>query len=963
MKRRGLLACMIIAILLLPRAVYAVNPEGETVRLGYCDYSNFMAQNENGDLVGFAFEYLQEVNQYIGWNVEYVDCGSWENALSLLAEGQIDLLPAVHHTPQREEQMLFPALPMTYISTSLYTRASDERYFYEDFSAFYGMRVGMVSASKNSEYFLSYAAEHSFTVIPVYYAESRQALAALDKGSVDAVAVANLGRGNSYRRVAQFDANPVYLAVNRARPDLLEQLDRALYTLKLRSPDFETQLYAKYFSISTDQKPVFTRQEREFIQDSGVVTAVYNASGAPLEHNNRDDGAFSGVVADVFAQISEDTGLKFHFVPAEDFDACLELAQSPEVDLVCAMPRNYLSSLQNELITTQYYLKAPMALISRSGGQTISRVAALDGYLTEQLSRTGRHAGGVTYFSTPEECFDALLSGQVDGIYLNSYMADYMLTFSRYENLALTTMTGDSVEVGIGISRSADPLLFSILDKSIQHISSDQVNQLILKNAARSGPITLRDLVRQYPITVVGVMAALFMVPLLLLSCLLVIKSRSKRKIEDLLYVDRLTGLWNLNKFRLETEARLRGAKPGEHALIYLDIKQFHAINDSRGFAEGDAILQALGQILTAALREEEHCARVSADQFVLLLNYTQRRLLEARCVEMSRALTEWGVQGGKTYRLVLAFGAYLVDETEEGDVSLMLDLANYARRSVSSVHESRVVLYDAAMRQTALYQRELSDRMQTALEREEFLVYFQPKVDMMTGRLVGSEALVRWNYPDQGILYPGRFVPYFESNGFILELDLYVFEHVCQALRRWMDHGIPLYPVSCNFSPLHTADFSFSQRLRDIADRYDVPHRLLEIEVTESVFMRDLDDFSRHFHLLKGMDFPISIDDFGSGYSSLGLLQKFEVDVVKLDRSFIQEGIHSSREHAVLRGILNMAEELGVSIICEGVETLDQAKILQQLGCRYAQGFYYAKPMPEPDFCTLLAEAPRHKS
>ena len=326
---------------------------------------------------------------------------------------------------------------------------------------------------------------------------------------------------------------------------------------------------------------------------------------------------------------------------------------------------------------------------------------------------------------------------------------------------------------------------------------------------------------------------------------------------------------------------------------------------------------------------------------------------------DIQKATDSWIQRAGFPAPVLTASGVYLVDKAEKQDVQLMLDLANYARRSAKNTSKSAIVLYDRQMRQNTLLRKELTDRLPAALRAHEFVPYFQPKVNMITGQIVGSEALVRWNHPDRGLLAPGAFVPVFEENGSIVEIDWYIYEAVCYTLRSWMDRGLPVYPVSCNFSSIHFDHSDFTDRITALADLYAIPHRLLELEITESIIVTHPKRVASQIASLREKGFMTAIDDFGSGYSSLGQLEQMAARVLKLDRSFVQRGMLDAREQTVIANIVNLAHDLGMRILCEGVETRQQANILIRLDCIYAQGFYYSKPVPLEEFEEMLLKPP----
>lgn len=236
------------------------------------------------------------------------------------------------------------------------------------------------------------------------------------------------------------------------------------------------------------------------------------------------------------------------------------------------------------------------------------------------------------------------------------------------------------------------------------------------------------------------------------------------------------------------------------------------------------------------------------------------------------------------------------------------------------------------------------------AFENKEFMAYYQPKVNLKTHKTVGAEALVRW-FHDGNIVYPNDFVPIFEANGFVVSLDFYILECVCKDIKRWMEEGREHIIVSVNFSKLHLSDPLLVEKIVKIVDRYMIPHKYIEIEITESVFVNSNIDLIDLTKKLKKEKFSVSMDDFGSGYSSLNALKDINVDVIKLDKDFFQKGRTSIKTKIILTNIINMANELGLKIICEGVETETQTKFLMDLNCYIVQGYYFSKPIPVEDF------------
>lgn len=924
-----------------------------SARVGYYEDGDYMSRGRSSEYIGFNIEFLQKVAKFGGMRYEMVDGGSWENSWHQLLEGSVDLLPAVYRTEEREKEVLFSNLPMGTLYVTLNVRADDKRYDYEDFSSFQGMRVGIIRGSKDGERFRSYCEEFGVKPVIVPYAETQALLKALEDGTLDGVAITHLGRSSTFRSVAQFSPEPVYVAVTKGRPDVLARLDAAMNAIALRDPNYMMRLYDKYFAVSTAQQPVFTKEEYALLKEKDVIIAAYDPSWAPLEYTDPETGMFAGVTSDLLSIISQSTGLQFRFEPVHQAEA-LDKLKKGQIDLVCSVTGDYLWDERNNMYTTRYYLRAPTMLVRTKQPHAIERIALQGGYWFSEHVAADNPGKEIIFYKTVRECFDALLKGDADAAYANAYVTNYLLAERRYESLAATSLSKYISEICFGISKCADPRLFSILDKCIQYTAAERMDELVLKNTTKPRQITLLDFVAQHLVEVGCSMLAVFGVILLLLGYNLIIKTKSNHRIQALLYRDGLTDLDNMNKFYVECGRLLQKAPSGSYALLYGDINQFKTINDNLGFAVGDQILRAFGAILQRNVRDGECCARASADHFILLLRYSEWESLLVRIEEIGMQLDEWRRMQDMAYRIVTVFGVYLVNETEGLDVHRMLDFANYARRNAKQTAKN-IVLYDEKMRQEALLQRELEGRLEIALGQGEFEAYFQPKVDMRDGALIGSEALVRWNHPTRGLLMPGSFIPFFERNGSVVEVDLYIYELVCRTVREWLERGVAVNPVSCNFSSLHFDSPEFPELVTEIADRHNVPHALLELEITESAIMRNPQIVCAQVLRLKERGFMISIDDFGSGYSSLGQLQQLMADVLKLDRSFVRRGMFGTRERIVISNVIHMAGELGMQVICEGVENVKQAEMLIELGCYYAQGFYYAKPMPRKVFEELL--------
>ena len=814
------------------------------------------------------------------------------------------------------------------------------------------MRVGIIKGGEVGESFKRYCAQNGVALTIIEYDETQELLDALGSGTLDGVAITHLGRSSVFRSVARFAPTPMYIAVSKQRPDLLAQINRSINDILLRNPDYRTDLYDKYLSPSSNQVPVLTKEEVEYIEAADEPIHIsYDPSFAPFSYKDAE-GELNGIMADIFARIAEKSGLDFQFEACPAATA-LRAVKLGETDAISVVDGDYLWDERNHMNTTLRFLNTPSAMITQAERTEIEVLALPEGYQLSEHVAQNNPEKEIQYYDSIQACFDAVLDGKAQATYTNTQTANYIISDPKYEKLHVTALTQYPNDLCIGVSKSADPRLFSILDKYIQYMSNEEIDTLLLNNSVSVRPITMEAFVHQNIWLITGLVAAVSGSIILLLFINLFDISRSKRRIQDLLYRDELTGLDNINRFYVRAEELLAA---GKYAVVYCDIDRFKLINDTFGFEEGDEVLRAFGSILQKSMEDRECCARLSADNFVMLRHYKQWETLAADLMHIQAVLNKWrGERGIIPYEIAVSFGVYQADAGETNDMKQMLDFANYAMRSAKTAAGGSCFLYDEQMRNKALFEQGLEGRLASAMEQGEFEAYYQPKVDMDTGRIVGCEALVRWNHPEQGLLMPGSFIPFFEKKGLIVRVDLHMFEQVCRTVRRWLDEGRPAVTVSCNFSQMHFGHDGFAGQVSEIADRFQVPHHLLEVEITESAIADAPESVSSALTELKMRGFQIAIDDFGSGYSSLGQLQRLRADVLKLDRSFVCAGLQGPREQIVIENLVNMASELGMEVVCEGVETQVQVKVLQDIGCHIAQGYYYYRPMQTAAFEQLL--------
>ncbi len=457
-------------------------------------------------------------------------------------------------------------------------------------------------------------------------------------------------------------------------------------------------------------------------------------------------------------------------------------------------------------------------------------------------------------------------------------------------------------------------------------------------------------LIRRNILSVVAVAILL----LIFMAFIFIQNAKHQRVLENLAFVDPITGSNNLNKFKQLAANILKEHGHRNLYMLRLDVDNFKLINDLYGFSEGDDILADISRVIGNVLNDGDIYGRIGSDDFIMMIRAESRdELIEIgrRFFDQFKALM---TSNGKAYSVNFTTGVYIIP-ADETDIDKMMDRANMAHRSAKvQASERKLAFYDDTMRNDAVRIKNIENVMHDALLNNEFKVFLQPKYHLSTGKMEGAEALIRWIHGGH-VEPPSAFVPVFEKNGFIVNIDLYVLEEVCKLQRKWLDMGITPVPISVNQSKPLVYGKDYCERISSIIAKYNLPPNLIELELLETIIHDNISDLIQITTSLHERGLLICIDDFGSGYSSLNMLKDLCVDVLKIDRGFLTRAENSDRAEFILSTIIALAKGLNMAVVTEGVETEHQADLLKRLECDTAQGYLYASPMPAEQFESKL--------
>lgn len=413
---------------------------------------------------------------------------------------------------------------------------------------------------------------------------------------------------------------------------------------------------------------------------------------------------------------------------------------------------------------------------------------------------------------------------------------------------------------------------------------------------------------------------------------------------------DSLTGLYNRETFFTETKLILGTRYNIKYSIVCMDISCFKIINDLFHADTGNLILRTAADYFRSTLNPRTSIScRSDADHFILCVPSDE--------LDMEQIIKDLDtrIQGLHISHNILFFaGVYPIDNVHL-PIDQMCDRANMALRRIKGSYLHRYAYYDAKMREQMIEEQLITGNMEAALLENQFTIYLQPIYDPHKNTVASAEALVRWFHPVHGMISPGKFIPVFEGNGFIVRLDRFVWEEACRLQRKRLDAGKPIVPISVNLSRLNFYSMDLPEFLATLLDKYKLEPWMLKLEVTESAYTDNQLQLLDMISTFKDLGFPVLMDDFGSGYSSLNMLKDMPLDTLKVDMAFIRELEKSERVAIILKFIVQLARELGMSVVVEGVETQGQRDFVASLGDVTIQGYFFSRPLPIKDYEALL--------
>ncbi|MBO4385094.1 MAG: EAL domain-containing protein [Clostridia bacterium] len=956
---KKLISILLLTLLLLTAAAPLVQKasaaERKVVRVGWYE-SAYHRTDQYGRRSGYGYEYQQRIATYTGWIYEYVE-GSWSELFEMLVAGQIDILSDVSYTEARAELILYSAEEMGSEDYHAFISPTNSEISPDDFTTFNGKKVGVNKNSIQEELLIEWAKTHSVTPeIVELSGKSPELLEMLARGEIDVLVTLDAyGATADVLSVCKIGSAYSYFGINKNRPDLKRDLDGAMNRIFENNRNFNEQLAEKYLQ-TRGVSNFLTPDEKEWLNGHGAIRVGYRNDFLPFCAEDESTNELIGALTDYlkYAENCEKNAkLTFETQGFDTMDNALNALRTGEIDVL--FPVNIASYdgeklgviITDTLISTEVY-----ASVRSSDQRGISpdepmTVAIVEGHRNHTtFVKDFFPDWSIRYFKNTDACFKAVANGEADCTLTSNYRLNRISDICDRLKLSNLT-TGHAMDLSFAVSRENDEL-YSILNKINRQIPSALVNASLTGSTFLDDRVTFGDFLHDNLAAFIGVAAAIIILILLLiiLNFRSIIKANEGMQIISETEHDNLTALYTRGFFILYAHRMFKENPSKKMDAIVLNVEKLHMLNTLNGRSFGDDVIRALGEEIRVFLKDADGIAgRMEGDHFDIYCAHRDDydKLLDRFQDRMNEV--------SKNSEIILRMG---VMPWQKGMLpDQMFERAWMACDLVRGDFKKHLMVYDEELKNREELNSRLRNDLMRALGEHELEVYYQPKYNIKTEHptLESAEALIRWNHPELGMINPPDFISLLEDSGQISTLDKYVREEAAKQVAAWRDMLGYTLPVSVNLSRVDVFDPDLLRTMDALINKYGLERRDIKLEVTESAYTENADHLIRIIGELREKGYEIEMDDFGTGYSSLNMLSSMPIDVLKMDIGFIRNIDRNEKDLRLVKLILDIAKNLKVLVVAEGVETEIQLKLLKEAGCDIVQGYYFSRPLPAAEF------------
>ncbi len=972
-----LLLCLWLLAALFTVPATAEGAERQRVRVGIVEQDGYAMRDSEGVFRGRDIEYISKIAQYAKLELVYTVYPSFAQLLEALERGEIDLTLGLSRSAERDRRFLFSDHEMAEGYVTIKVHPDDDIFEFGNLSQINGMSLGYSAGASAVNAVSAWADELGLRLRLVSFEGESAMRDGLERGEVDGI-VCTGELMDDCRAILTIRAQNYYVAINRDRHDLKLLVDSAMNRILEESPDYASNLYygqekrRLYASIalSAEQKSYLLEHREQSIR---IAVLSYDPP-----YNVTENGQASGIVRDCYDRIStilNETvpGFSVTYVSYDSFEQAAAAVAAGEADVLGIVRISAVEASRRNLILTGSLQASSVMRLSIENHELLlknghNRAVCLASELETIKFVMGDDALRYEWLpvETIREAYEALLLGRADAILASLPQATWLVNQQRSGSFNVSTLSYTGWDLTAAVN--AENAEFGEIISKISRSRTLDLSGIIADWTATKGD--LLTFLQRIPIHII-VIAFLVVMLIVLLVFLLVLRNQrlqsSQRQQDALIHsqnellrayeYDALTGLANRNTaVRRANETLRRGDR---FSMVLMCVNNLRFVNESFGYEQGDAVIHDLAERLLAYVGlapETRYLSRYSGDEFLLLLKDTGVAEAES-VVEALRAIGTQAIalSGGAVkapeaiyIRPHVSFG--IAESDGSSDPEQIIQNCAIAANAARQEGSSAVSVYAEELKTELSHMNDVREDLFHAMDNDGFTMVYQPKVDLRTGEVIGSEALIRMK---NGKRSPGEFIPVAESSGYIQRIGRLTTRLVVQQLAAWRKQGLPVQPVSINYSSKQLGDSGYVAFLLQLLREYQVPPSLVEIEVTESLMIRESDVSLELFRQLREAGIRLLLDDFGSGYSSLNYLSFIPVDIIKLDKSLVDNFLFddTADKNVFVRDLIGLIHDLGKQIVIEGVEQAWQAEKLKSYGCDAIQGFYFSRPLPPDSF------------
>lgn len=929
---------------------YSSNTTKTVVKVGFPIQQGFSIKDDNGNYGGYNYELLMKLSQYADLEFKFTVIEASDlteissNAMDMLMSGEIDMLGGINYMQELAPLVEYTTVPsginkntIVVLDSSTYI---DNNSYKND-----GFKIALnsnVNSTANDDLF-KFAELNDMNPEITYASSQAECIDLLYSGKVDAILSKEISENYHFLNLADFSNEPFYYIATKGNTNITREIDKALSKLMIDDPYILDNLKLKYFTTNHSEKIHFSTTDRRFLDSIGDISVGFVKGSEPYASYNSITGEVSGITVDILKEIEEILGINFTYEVYDTAQEIFEAIVVGEIDMLGVSSDNYENASTGGIVISNSYS------VSNSAKLTLENLNEDD--IEEPVSLyhyvISKEIGKNT-FDDFVKGLEMLNDGEVDYIYADPFIAQYYVSKKNYSNIVIEQHNQISSNTCFAVSKNSDKQIIHFINHAILHIPSETIDEIILANSYVVRDISLNNLIEDNPYIVIQIVIVLAVI----LSSIVILMQQTKRKaLYMLINQDQLTNAMTKYSFINEAENILKNAKEDEYILISVDVDNFQYVNEVHGYDYGSTVLQNLSKQLMTFFPKGTLVAREKDDTFLVLTKNLRGGMSKLVYLEnIAKGVTNIA---GIDIKVNTSQGVYFIVNPKE-TLTHMIDCTHSARLLGKISYNNSITEFTTDMLKKREVKKRIVSKMETALANFEFHVFYQVKVNLDTFQTAGAEALVRWIPDDGKMFYPDDFIPLFESNGFIVKLDYYVFERVCEFIAEH-EKNTAIPKISVNLSTVTLLEDDLVERLVEISKKYKIQNKSIELEITESAMANNFNEIIAKTNALREMDFTVSMDDFGAGISSLNHLKDISIDVLKIDKEFISDSLYEDKGVCIVKSIIAMSRELNLLTVAEGVETKEHINMLRSLGCDIAQGYYFSKPINQDGFLDII--------